>query len=180
MLKYKRNNEGIEIFKKLMEKEIENIDRVLKLEDQILKVVEDFEGYVFNKRFENKLKEIDDNLRIDTPYQAVYIEYLIFGNNYINFKDTTYYLDRNYFSLNRYLKLEEIKNSDNRFISQKMIEKLKVGFEDLRNAKKQAFEDIEEAAEALKEYKELESKINDYNKKTSFNIQNYFNTRINL
>ena len=104
----------------LVELEIRNRKEALKLYPEIIKVVEQFDGKVLNKRLETALKKVDERLSCNRGYSDFYICYA--GERvYVRQEGGVHYLSNYYINLNPYLKTYCIKRIEESFLENERI-----------------------------------------------------------
>lgn len=102
--------------KSLVELEVANRKYVLTLYDRIIEVVKKFDGKVLNKRLENALKEIDDNLSANVEYgNSLYIK-LYCRNDMVRGSSSCYYITNREIYLNSYAVTLDNKRDSNSII----------------------------------------------------------------
>lgn len=181
-MKYNTNKK--ELFEMMMDLEIENLNKVLGLVDDIKKVIAGYDGLVINKNLENRLRKIDDNIRLEkTDYlfsSTVSVKINFYNNRDFEFEGRWFYSNLKEIYLNTYARTDEITTDGKRLNAEEFLKKFETTKEMIKNmitSREEAKRDFEET---LKAHQEMQEKISEFNKKLNTNIDQYFRLRFNV
>ena len=112
------NNEDA---RKLVELEIQNRKEALKLYPEIIKVVEQFDGKVLNKRLETALKKVNERLCCKRGYSDFRIVFTMNRRYEMSSTGNTIYLRYFYLELNTWLETYRINKMEDSFLENERI-----------------------------------------------------------
>lgn len=179
-MKYNKNKK--ELFEMMMDLEIENLNKALGLIDDIEAVIAGYDGKVINKNLENRLRKIDDNIRIEKQnyfnYYVIYVKINFYNNRDIEFEGRNFYSELTELDLNKYSRSDEITSDGKRLNAEEFLKKFEGTKEMIKNMIKSREEAKRDFEETLKAHQEMQEKIEKFNKELNTNIDQYFSLMI--
>lgn len=177
-------NNNMEISRKLVELEIKNRKYLVSLYNEVLECMKKFDGKQVTKRIDTALKKIDSNIHMRNEYNSFVIE-LYFEDRMIKEENSynCHYLKNSYENFCHCCRFSSyddgVINVDNtNSLNYARLEK------EMLKQKDYFVKSIEETERQLQnidslvaEYKELQEKCNDFNKKVNWSIAEYYNIK---
>lgn len=170
------NNEDA---RKLVELEIANRKEALKLYQAIIKVVERFDGYVLNKRFDTALKKVDKRLGYNRGFSNFEITFAG-ERSCMKLEGGAIYIRSFYIELNTYMqtysfnKYEESFLENERMRASVLIDSLIKGKEYLENTIVQLEQGIDRADEWKTRIDQLKEEIKSIKQEIPYIIADYY------
>ena len=170
--------------KNLLLLEIETFKKQLELIEEIKPTIRKFDGKVLSKRLDTALKKVNNRIRLEYSFNQIKILYYpevnsIRENTYSLYITDHYSRELMSTSMIQSGNSHSINKDDNTVITNIFIEALNNSAEYIKN-------NIEEAKILIKDYdkltsekKEIELKIQEFNKKISWISDHYFKLRVN-
>ena len=162
--------------------EIQNRKEALTLYPEIIKVVEQFNGKVLNKRFDTALKKVNKRLGYDRGYSSFVINLSTYDNNCCqSVNGSNYiYIRSHYIELNTYLPTYSVDRRESslleneRIKSDILIESLLKGKTHLEESIKKLEQSIDKVDEWKARLEQLEAEMKNIRKEIPHLVADYY------
>lgn len=181
-----------EVACKLVELEIQNRKEALNLYDQIISVIQKFNGKVLNKRLETALQKVNKYLRVDTNYSSFGISWWVNNDHIRNTPDRNGYCTACYvqtrqihltsalFTADRYMTDKVMCDSDNRIIADVIIAALKEGKKNIEEHIRMLEENLPHAEEYEDELRAMKKAFEEKRDSIPYLIRDYFDMNYSI